>query len=126
MKTAVVVAGLVLAFAASPALADPLEDLYNDALAEAAAGQPLVDQSDWQFRDGNVQEGCSLMEQGRVHYEKAYMDMQQMDEMVNDAANGYGSDVQQKIMDWIAEQKATLDPMAKTMADTYFEKCAPQ
>ncbi len=126
MKKIISIVALGFALASSPAVAQSLTDLYNDALAEADAGSSKVDDSDWQFRDGNVREGCDLMEQGRVHYEKAYQDMQQMDEMVNDPGNGFGADDQKRIMDWIGQQRETLDPLAKRMADIYYEKCAPQ
>ncbi len=126
MKTVLALAGLAVALVASPAFAQSIDDLYNDALAEADAGSSKYNDSDWQFRDGNVRDGCDLMEESRLHYEKAYQDMQQMDEMVNDPANGYDSTFQQKIMDWIATQKESLDPQAQTMAGIYYDKCAPQ
>ena len=126
MKKLMLAVAAGLALMASPALAQSLDDLYNDALAEADAGAPLLTSSGWQFRDGNVQEGCDLMEQSRLHYEKAYQDMNQMDQLVNDPANGYSADEQQKIMDWIAQQKSALDPQAQSMADIYYDKCKPQ
>ncbi len=121
-------AGLVAiaALAAGPVLAQSIEDLYHDAVAEADAGEPLLESSAAAFRDGDVEEGCDLMEQGRVHYERAYEDLNQMDAIVNDPASGYNDDDQQKVMDWIGQQKETLDPQAQSMADIYDNQCRPQ
>ena len=109
--------------AAMPAAAQSLTDLYDDAGAEAASGASLLEDSDWQFRDGNVQEGCRIMEQARVHYEQAYNDLNAMENMVNDAANGYSDDDRTKTLDWIQQQRDTSNDIGGKMAETYYAKC---
>ena len=123
MNRLAVIAIAALSLVAGSALAQSMTDLYSDAGSEADAGNSRLEASDWQFRDGNVQEGCRIMEQARVHYETAENDMKAMDDMVHDPANGYSDDDQQKTMDWIHQQQATLNDIAGKMSDTYVAKC---
>ena len=113
---------MTLAFAI-PAGAQTVNDLYDDATAQASRGASLLSDADWQFRDGNVQEGCQIMEQARVHYEQAYNDMNAMEDMINDPANGYSEDDRTRTMDWIHQQRDTSNDIGGKMAETYFAKC---
>lgn len=108
---------------AVPASAQTLSELYDDAGKEADAGNSRLEASDWQFRDGNVQDGCQIMEQARLHYEQAWTDLKAMDDMVHDPANGYDDADQEKTMDWIQQQEGTLTDIGGKMADTYYAKC---
>jgi len=113
---------VALAFAV-PAGAETVNALYDDATAEADRGASLLSDADWQFRDGNVQEGCRIMEQARVHYEQAYNDINAMENMLNDPANGYSDADREKTMDWIRQQRDTSNDIGGKMAETYFAKC---
>ena len=123
-RLAIIVVSLLAAgFIALPASAETLKELYDDAGAQADSGASLLEDSDWQFRDGNVQEGCRIMEQARVHYEQAYNDLNAMEDMVNDSANGYSDDDRTRTLDWIQQQRDTSNDIGGKMAETYYAKC---
>ncbi len=124
MKKTAASLAFCLALVATPALAQSFQQLMDDAQAEDAAGNSRLEDADWQFRDGNVQQGCEIMEQARQHYVQVESDLKAMDDMVHDPANGYSDDDQQRAMDWINQNQATLNDIAGRMADTYRDKCA--
>ncbi len=124
MKTTAAIVAMCAALVATPALAQSFQQLMDDAEAEDAAGNSRLEDADWQYRDGNVQEGCSIMEEARQHYERSWNDLQAMEDMVNDSSNGYSADDQQKAMDWISQNRAALNDIGGHMADIYREKCA--
>ena len=114
-----------LAVVASPVLAqsESFEDYYKDALQEDGYGTTDFDKAQLMFMNGDAYEACDMMERARLHFETVEKDMQAMDEMVHDPANGYSQDDQDKAMDWIHQQQAILDPLAATMAKHYTETC---
>lgn len=114
---------LIVCAIALPASAQTLNSLYDDAGAQADSGASLLADADWQFRDGNVQDGCRIMEQARVHYEQAYNDLNAMEDMVNDPANDYSDSDREKTTDWIRQQRDTSKDIGDKMAETYFAKC---
>lgn len=123
MRAILTLAAIVTFASAMPAWAETVNDLYDDATTQAEQGKSRLEAADWQFRDGNVQEGCRIMEEARVHYEQAYNDMNGMGNLVNDPANGYSNADQEKTMDWIRQQRDTANDIAGKMAETYFAKC---
>jgi hypothetical protein len=112
-----------LLLAASPAAADSVMQRYDDVTVQASAGATKLKDADWKFHMGDREEACALMEQGRVHYEQAYRDMQAMDQMVNDPAGGYSAEDRDKVMTWIRQQMDGLNPIAAKMAETYQSTC---
>jgi len=123
MRIILILSTLMALGFAIPVCAETVNDLYEDAGVQADQGNSRLQAADWQFRDGNVQEGCRIMEEARVHYEQAYKDMNAMDEMVHDPSNGYSQDDQDRTMTWIHQQQATLNDIAAKMAETYYAKC---
>ncbi len=121
MKTKAIVVALGVALTATPVLAQSFDQLSQDLADQTAAGGSRLDDAQWQFRDGNVREGCDFLEQARQHYDQAWHDTQAMVDMVNGSDDS--QDDKDKAMEMLNENQQQLSSIADQMSDIYHSNC---